>query len=190
MYIGQWCLSPLQSRHLGTSHSSPNGQQLPCSIFLESHWQFKFSLLSKVILVLGKARSHRAPNLGCREVESPGWFDVLLKNSAWYVAWTGALSWWSCQSTVTNSFSLLNHLNNFHREMFKLNAKFDADSLLYSVTLNVIATQYTCSLNGIYCPHSLVKLSLLTHMHSSSLSLAARINRCLTTVLATIFCHV
>ena len=32
--------------------------------------------------------------------------------------------------------------------MFKLNAKFDADWLFYSVILNVTATQYTCPLNG------------------------------------------
>ena len=37
--------------------------------------------------------------------------------------------------------------------MFKLNAKFDADSLLYSLILDVTATQYACSLNGIYHPH-------------------------------------
>ena len=30
---------------------------------------------------------------------------------------------------------LLNHLNSFHRGMFKLNAKFDADSLLYLLSL-------------------------------------------------------
>ena len=35
-----------------------------------------------MILVLGKARSHRAPNLDSREAESPGGFDVLPKNSA------------------------------------------------------------------------------------------------------------
>ena len=34
LYIGKWCLSPLQSRHLETSHSSPNCHQLPCHIFL------------------------------------------------------------------------------------------------------------------------------------------------------------
>ena len=44
--------------------------------------QFEISSLSKMILVLGKARSHRAPNLGCMEAESPGSFDVLPKNSA------------------------------------------------------------------------------------------------------------
>ena len=81
LYIRQWCLSPLQSRHLGTSHSS----QLPSAAplyFPESHWWSEISSLSKVILVLGKARSCRAPNLGCRGAESPGWFDVLPKNSA------------------------------------------------------------------------------------------------------------
>ena len=32
-----------------------------------------------------KARSHRAPNLGCSGAESPGWFDVSPKTSAWDV---------------------------------------------------------------------------------------------------------
>ena len=43
--------------------------------------------------------------------------------------------------------------------VFKLNEKFDADLLLYSVILNVMATHYTCSLNGIYHPHWLVQWS-------------------------------
>ena len=34
LYIGQQRLSRLQSRHLGTSHSSPNRHQLPHCIFL------------------------------------------------------------------------------------------------------------------------------------------------------------
>ena len=34
LYIRQWFLSPLQSRHRGTSHSSPSHHQLPCRIFL------------------------------------------------------------------------------------------------------------------------------------------------------------
>ena len=36
--------------------------------------------------------------------------------------------------------------------MFKLNAKFGADLLLYS-DLNAMATQHMCSLKGVYCPH-------------------------------------
>ena len=34
LYTGQGCLSPLQRRHLGTSHSSLNRHQLPRRIFL------------------------------------------------------------------------------------------------------------------------------------------------------------
>ena len=41
--------------------------------------------LSKVTLVLGKARSFRVPNLDCRRADSPGWLDVSSKNSAWDV---------------------------------------------------------------------------------------------------------
>ena len=52
------------------------------SYFPESHWKYEISSLSKVILVLGKVRSHRAPYLGCRGTESPGWFDVSPKNSS------------------------------------------------------------------------------------------------------------
>ena len=64
--------------------------------------------------------------------------------------------------------------------MFKLNAKFDANSLFYSVILNGMATQYTCSLNGIYHPHltSTVRSLLFMHAHSSLLSLDARIHQC------------
>ena len=53
----------------------------------------------------------------------------------------------------------LNYPNTFHRGMFKLNAKLDAYALLYSVTLYVMATQYTCSLNNVYHPHWLVQWS-------------------------------
>ena len=49
-----------------------------------------------------------------------------------------------------------------------------------SVILNVMATQYRCSLNGVYHPLWLVpvKLSLIMHAHSSPLSLAARLHQC------------
>ena len=49
-----------------------------------------------------------------------------------------------------------------------------------SVIVNVTATQYTCSLNGVPPPPltSTVKSSLFTHAHSSPLSLAARLHQC------------
>ena len=59
---------------------------LPVSItcplyFPESHRQSEISSFSKVISVLGKARSFRVPNLGCWGVESPGRFDVSQKKT-------------------------------------------------------------------------------------------------------------
>ena len=138
------------------------------SCFPESHQQSEISSLSKVILVLGKARSHRAPNLGCTGSESPGWFDVSLKNSAWDVIH----EWVHCCDEVANHqlpiavafwiiwifstevcLSLMQNLMHIHCSTC-------------SVILNAMATQHTCSLNGVYRPHWLVQWSRhCSHMH-------------------------
>ena len=49
--------------------------QLPSAArlyFPESHQRSEIFSLSKVILVLGKVRNLRVPNLGCSGAESPG----------------------------------------------------------------------------------------------------------------------
>ena len=75
-------------------------------------------------------------------------------------AWVCVLLWWSCQSPVAHSCGLLNHLNSFHRWMFKLNSKFDADSLLCLLSyFECDGTEYTGSLNGDHHPHWLVQWS-------------------------------
>ena len=142
--------------------------QLPSAALLyfpESHQWSEISASSKVILVLGKASSCRAPNLGCKGAESPGWFDISPKISAWGVrreAWAGLSSWWSCQSPVAHNCSLLNHPNSFRRGMFKLNSKI----WCRFIALNVTATQDTCSLNSVYHPHWPVQWSRhCSHMH-------------------------
>ena len=58
-----------------------------------------------------------------------------------------------CNEAANYQLSKLSHPNSFREGMFKLNAKSDADSLLYLVILNATVTQYTCSLNGVYHPH-------------------------------------
>ena len=137
LYIGQWLLSPLQSRHLGTAHSFPSCLQPPSlifpkyEIFPKSHRQSEISSISKVILVLGKARSHKEPNLGSSGSESAGWFDVSLKTPHDTWCMSGTLSWRSCQSPVGHSCGLLNHLSSFHGGMFKTNSKAYANLLLY-----------------------------------------------------------
>ena len=71
--------------------------QLPSAsllYFSETRGWSEISSTAKVILVLGKARNHRAPNLGCSGAESPGWFDVFQKRLFIRCdAWVGALSW-------------------------------------------------------------------------------------------------
>ena len=101
-------------------------------------------------------------------------------------AWVGALLWWSYQLLVAHSCGLLNHLNSFCGGMFKLNAKFDVDSLLYSLS-HFECDGHTVHMLTQWCLlpplTSTVKSSLFTHAHSSPLSLAARLHRVLQTVL-------
>ena len=124
--IGQWHLSPLQSRHLGTSHGSPSNSSAVQNIlqnpllgllsavplhYLESHQWSEIPSLSKVILVLGKARSRRAPNLGWRGAESLGWFGVLPKHSAWHMMHEQTpCQWRSYQSPVAHCCGCFHHM--------------------------------------------------------------------------------
>ena len=159
LYIEQWCLSPLQSRHLGTSHSSPNHHQLPLHIFLN----LINSLKSKVILVLGKTKSLKAPNLGCRGAESPGGFDILPQNSAQDV-----MHEWVCCPDEAANHSLLIAVAFWVTWIVtwrnvKFNAKFDTDALLY------LLSHFECSGRTV---HTLTQLRLpqwsrhCSHMHS------------------------
>ena len=74
-----------------------------------------------------------------------------------HASWVGTLSQWSCQSPVAHSCVLLNHTNNFSKGMLKLNAKFDADSLLY------LLSHFECDGHTVdvltHCPHWLVQWS-------------------------------
>ena len=142
------------------------------------------SSLSKAILVLGKPTSSMAPNLGYRGC----WITWVI----WYFtkklcmrhdAWVGAFSWWSCQSPVAYSCGLLNHPNSFCRGTFKLNAKSDAVSLLYSLSHFECNSHTVHMLTQRCLPPTLtstVKSLLFTHVHSSPLSLAARLHWCCT----------
>ena len=96
-------------------------------------------------------------------------------------AWVGTLLWWRCQFPVAHSCGLLHHLNSFHRGMFKLNIKFDTDSLLYWPR-HVECDGHTVPMltqQRLLPPlTSTVKSSLFTHSHSSPSSLAARLHEC------------
>ena len=114
-------------------------------------------------LSFGKAKSHRAPTLSWGDLSHLGdlMFCQKTLHKMWCMSRYVARLWWSCQSPVAHSCSLLSPPNSFHRGMSKLNAKLDADSLLYS--LNHFEwdghTVNTHSLNSIYHPHLLVQWS-------------------------------
>ena len=112
-----------------------------------------------MIVVLGKARSCRVPNLVCRGAESPGWFDVSPKISVEDVLHEQA----HCRDEAAN-----HHLPiAVAFWVIQIVSMEECSSLMQtlmqicystsSAILNVTATQYTCSLNGIYCPHWLVQ---------------------------------
>ena len=114
-----------------------------------------------MILVLGKARSHGVPDLGCRRNKSPGWFDVSPQNYAWNVMHEQvcchdeaanhqlsiATAFWIIWIVSTEECSsLMQNLVQIH-------------CCTHSVIFNATATQYMCSLTGISCPHWLVQWS-------------------------------
>ena len=154
LYTGQWCLSRLQSRHLGTSHSFLITISCP-NVFSWISSMVWISSLSKVISVSGKAKSHRAPNLGCRGTESPGWFHVLPKISGWDKMHEQvcchdeaanhqlprAVAFWITQIVSIEEWSSLT------QNLMQICC------FTRSVILNLTTTQYTCSLNSIYHPH-------------------------------------
>ena len=118
------------------------------SYFSESHRKSQTSSCSKFILILGKARSHRVPDLGCRGAESPKWFDVSPKISAWDVMYEQA----HCQDEAANH--QLPTAVVFW--IIQTGSAEECSSLMHNlvqiccstclVILNVTATQYTCSL--------------------------------------------
>ena len=93
--------------------------------------------VSKLFLFKGNYSFGEKPEVtGCQIWAVGGWVTWVIWCSAKKLcmrrdAWVGALSWWSCQSPVAHSCSLLYHMNSFHGGMLKFNAKFYADLLLY-----------------------------------------------------------
>ena len=130
--------------------------QLPLatlSYFPESHWWSEIASLSKVIFLLGKATSHKAPNLGCKGAESPWWLDVLQKKKTWCMrhdAWVGVLSWWSSNHRLSTAVALwIIQIVSMEECLSLTQIRMQ---IFCSVILNVTATQYTCSLNGVCHP--------------------------------------
>ena len=87
--------------------------------------------------------------------------------------WASLLLRWSGQSPVAHRGGLLNHPTSFCGGTFKLNAKFDADFLLYSLSHFACHGHTVHMLTQRHLPPPLtstVKSSLFTHVHSNPLS--------------------
>ena len=131
LYIGRWRLSPFQSRHLGTSQSSPNIHQLPChiswiSLMIWNLFPFKDDFGFRKSQILQGAKSRL----------KGGWVTWVIwcyskKLCRRRDSRVSMLLWRSCQTPAAHSCGLLNHPNSFRKGRFKLNEKYDADSLLY-----------------------------------------------------------
>ena len=131
LYIGQWHLNPLQSRHLGTSHSS--------QVFVDCNL-YMFNILR------------------CSACCRPSRMWITFNRFSTIFEVFVPYCYLCCTHCIVPE-GLLNHPNSFRRETFKINAKFDAELLLYLLILNGMATQYTCSLNSLYHPYWLVQWS-------------------------------
>ena len=181
LYTGQWYLSPLRSRHLGTSHSSPNRHQLPCRIFLNIINSLKSLPFQKWFCFGEKPEVTGYQIWAVAGMSHLG--DLLFHQKTLHETrcMSGHVVMVQLPITSCHSCGLLNHLNSLHRGMFKLNAKFDADSLLYLFS-HFECDSHTVHMLSQWCLPppltSTVESSLFTHVHSSPLSLAARLHRC------------
>ena len=150
LYIGQWCFSPLQSRHLGTSHRS---------LLMAAHTHSTFS---GALLIAG------LPECGSLSIDSQSFLKCLCHIICIAFIASSTKAFWIIQIvSMEEGSSLMQNLLQIHCST-------------YLVILNAMATQYTCSLSGVYQPQWLitVKSSLFTHSHSSPLSLAVRLHQC------------
>ena len=133
--------------------------QLPSAAplyFPESQWQSEISSLSRVILVFGKARSHRAPNLGYSRAESPGQFDVSPKTL--HETWCTSRRIVVMKLPMATAFQITRTVPMEECPSLTQNV-MQIRCCTHWVILNVTPTQYTCSLNGVYRPHWLVQWS-------------------------------
>ena len=125
-----------------------------------------WNLLFSKVICFGKSQKSQCSTV--RGTESPKWFEILPKNSA-----QDMLHERAHYHDEAHSRSLLNHLNSFCRGMCKLNAKSDADSLLYWLShfeCNGHTVHMFTKQSLLHPLTSTAKMSLFTHDHSSPLS--------------------
>ena len=138
------------------------------SYFPKFYWWYDISSLSKVILVLGKTRSHRKPNLGYGGLGGLGDSMFCQKNSAWDIIHKQAC----CHDKAANH--LLPIAAAFR--IIWITSMEECLRLMKNLIQSHMLTQWRL----LPTLTSTVKLSLLMHVHSSPISSAATLHRCCT----------
>ena len=157
LYLGQWYLSLLQSRHLRTSCSPSNCHQMLCHIFL--------NLINGLKSLPFQRFSEKPEVAGC-QIWAVGGFshlaDLMFHQKSLYEMWY--MSRACCLDVAANhQLSIAAAYWIIWIDSPEECSKWNLMQILCSscsVILSVTATYYTCSLNGFYCPHWLVQWSL------------------------------
>ena len=153
LYTGQWHLSPLQSRHLGTSHTSLNLHQLSCCIFLNLNDSMK-SLPFQRWFYFGEK-----PEVAGRELWAAGGLSHLgdlmfCTKTAWDVMheWAhGHDEAANHQLPIAAAFWII-WIVSMERCSSLTQNVLQIHCSIQSVILNATATQYTWSVNSVYRP--------------------------------------
>ena len=172
LYMGQWHLSPLQSRHLGTSHSSPstyctvqNTAKSCVGTAISSPSYFPELTVWNLFPFKGGFSFGKSQKLqGTKSGLQQGWVTCMIwcftkklctRCDAWAVCCCDEaanhqlsiyMAFWIIRIvSMEECSSIMQNLMQIHCSTF-------------SVILNVTATQHTCSLSGVYWPHWLVRL--------------------------------
>ena len=115
-----------------------------------------------MILVLGKAGSHKMWNLGYRGAKLSGWFDVSPKISAGDLMPEGAC----CHDEAANhQLPLAAQIVSSEKCFMLMQNLKQIPCCTNSGILNVMSTQDAYSLNGVYHPHWLVQWCNCSRMH-------------------------
>ena len=128
--IGKWCLSPLPSRHLGTSQGSP--------IFVDSS-PYMFNIL------------------GCSACCRPS--STWTTFNRFSTIFEAFVPHFYCVTLIASPTKALwiTQISSTKEHLILMQNSMQICCSTCSVSLNAMATQYTWSLNDAYCPHGLVQ---------------------------------
>ena len=134
-----------------------------------------------MVLVWGKTRKHRVPNLGCRGAKSPGWFDVSPKNSArdvmpeWLHSSDEAASH---QLPIAVVFSIIQVISVECSNLMQNWMQICCSTLLSHFECDSHTVHMLTQWHLLPPRTSAVKSLLFMHVHSSPLSSAAKLHWC------------